>query len=66
MTREDELKTILESTPVAFGLQQQGHIPIIEIMLSEGKSWHEIGKAIWWCPDTAKRHYEMHKAKGQS
>lgn len=45
-----------------FGLVQQGHIPTIERMLSEGREWHEIGKEIGWNPNTAKMHYGWHIA----
>jgi hypothetical protein len=42
---------------VQFGLRQQGHLPTIEQMLKEGKSWEEIGQAIRWDPETAKQWY---------
>jgi hypothetical protein len=42
---------------VAFGLRNQGHIPTIEKMLEEGKTWEEIGRAIRWDPFTAQQHY---------
>jgi len=53
------LKEIMDM-PILFGLEAQGHIPTIEKMLSEGKSWEEIGKTIGWCHDTAKEHYERY------
>ncbi len=49
----------LAKQKVVFGLKNQGHISTIEKMLSENKSWDEIGKAINWCPDTAKEHYQF-------
>jgi len=41
-----------------FGLVQQGHVPTIERMLSEGADWVAIGKAIGWCPKTAEQHWQ--------
>jgi hypothetical protein len=48
----------LKEQLILFGLPAQGHIPTIQRMLSEGKSWKEIGDEIGWCPETAKKHYE--------
>lgn len=45
------------NAPVVFGLEAQGHIPTIERMLDEQKTWDEIGKEIGWCPRTAMEHY---------
>lgn len=45
------------NVPVLFGLEQQGHIPTIQRMLGEGKSWDEIGREIGWCPETAREWY---------
>jgi hypothetical protein len=48
---------------IAFGLEQQGHIPTIEKMLNEFGSakseyiWEKIGKEIGWCPRTASLYY---------
>jgi hypothetical protein len=56
-----ELIGQLGSARVLFGLRAQGHIPTIECMLGEGKSWDEIGQAISWCPKTAKEHYERYE-----
>ena len=50
----------LLNQPVLFGLKAQGHIPTIESMLKEQKSWEEIGKNINWCTETAKKHYQWH------
>ena len=52
----------LAGVRVAFGLKAQGHLPTIEAMLVEGKSWVEIGAKINWCPKTAQEHYERFKA----
>lgn len=43
--------------PFQFGLKAQGHVPTIETMLSEGKTWKEIGKKIGWCPKTAQKYW---------
>jgi hypothetical protein len=46
---------------IVFGLEAQGHIPIIEKILDEIGSneyaWEKIGKEIGWCPQTAAYHY---------
>ena len=54
---DDALKEALDNAPVVFGLRAQGHIPTIQRMLSEGKTWDEIGEVINWEPATARRHY---------
>ena len=46
--------------PIHFGLVQQGHIPLIEEMLNDGKTWDDIGKAIKWEPNTAKDYYYIY------
>ena len=43
----------LMNAPVRLGLVAQGHIPTVEKMLAEKKSWKEIGDAIGWCHETA-------------
>ena len=48
-------------TPIKFGLYAQGHIPTIEKMLQDGKSWEEIGSKISWLPESAQKHYEEYK-----
>ena len=48
------------NSKVVFGLKAQGHIPIIQKMLKNHRSWKEIGKKIGWCPDTAKKHYKYY------
>jgi len=60
MMMDPDLEKIL-NVPFLFGLKAQGHIPTIERMLSEGKDWEAIGKAIGWCPKTAQEHYERYK-----
>ena len=52
----------IANAKIAFGLRQQGHLPTVERMLADGKSWEEIGKAIGWCPITAKEFYERESA----
>lgn len=47
----------LLNLPVHFGLVAQGHIPTIERMLAEGRTWSEIGAVIGWMPETAEKHY---------
>jgi len=46
---------------IAFGLEQQGHIPTIERILEEcgcnEYAWQKIGKEINWCPKTASYYY---------
>lgn len=42
---------------VQIGLKAQGHIPTVEGMLDDYKSWDEIGKAIGWNPEAAKDWY---------
>lgn len=55
----DELCDLMDEAGLTmkFGLVQQGHIQTVERMLDEGKRWDEIGKAINWCPDTARDWY---------
>ena len=52
-------------TPVrlVFGLEAQGHIPTVEVMLSEGCDWIEIGRRIGWDGETAKQYYERYIAR---
>ena len=40
-----------------FGLKAQGHIPTIQRMLAEGKTWEDIGREIGWDPGTAEEFY---------
>lgn len=49
------------NAPVLMGLVAQGHIPVIENMLADGKGWGEIGHAIGWDPGTAEKHYRWHR-----
>lgn len=55
----EELEKLLD-VPIVFGLQAQGHIPIIEEMLTQAKTWEDIGNVIGWCPKTAEEHYERY------
>lgn len=54
---DDEVKAVLENAPIAFSLEAQGHIPTIQAMRDEGKSWREIGDRIGWMAGTAEEHY---------
>jgi len=51
----------LEGAPVAFGLQAQGKIEQVTQLLEDGKNWDEIGEAIGWDGQTAKKHYNLYK-----
>jgi len=51
----------LIAAPVVFGLQQQGHLPIIKKLLDAGVTWDTIGKEIGWDPATAEQHYRWHQ-----
>jgi len=64
---EDErTEKILMNTRVLFGLEQQGHIPLIEQMLKQDATWEEIGKTIGWHPPTVKEHYGWYLEKQQN
>lgn len=56
------LGEILDSASLSIGLRAQGHMPAIRRMLAEGRSWRQIGDAIGWDGETAKRWYEMESA----
>lgn len=56
-TRKKHPLEYLLAAPVLMGLFRQGHIPTIEQMLAEKKTWKEIGDKIGWEPETAERHY---------
>lgn len=62
MTRDlvKELCDLLDTSgaKVQFGLRAQGHIPTIDRMLSDGSTWEDIGRAIGWVGDAARRDYE--------
>ena len=52
---------------IKFGLEAQGHIPTVEKMLEDGRSWDEIAEAIGWVGgDTVKRFYDRHVARKAS
>lgn len=61
----EEFDALLRSgnVKVLIGLRQQGHIETVERMLTEGKTWDEIGATIHWHGPTAKRWYEMETRK---
>lgn len=48
------------SAPILFGLQQQGHIPLVEEMLENGFAWKAIGRKIGWEPKTLEEHYRWY------
>jgi hypothetical protein len=48
------------------GLRAQGHMPTIKRLLSEGKTWEEIGRVIGWEPKTAERWYRDESALDQA
>lgn len=48
------------NAPVVFGLAAQGHIPTVERMLAEGRSWDEIGDVIGWCGNAVERFWGYH------
>lgn len=56
----DEIVDFIGNTPIQFGLAAQSKIPIVEKMLADGSTWDEIGKAIGWDGETAKRFYGYH------
>jgi hypothetical protein len=47
----------LENVEVEFGLRQQGHIPTVEQMRNEGKSFNIIAKKIGWTTDALTKHW---------
>jgi hypothetical protein len=56
MTDEEVLNKFL-NVPFLFGLRAQGHIPTVERMLAEGKTWDEIGQAIGWLGYAVEEHW---------
>lgn len=57
---DEQLKEVLEvldNAPVVFGLEAQGHIPTIQAMRADGKSWREIGDKIGWMAGSAEEAY---------
>ena len=46
--------------PISFGLESQGHIPIIKKMILEARDWPYIGRAIGWDGATAREYYERY------
>ncbi len=63
MNAIDKLIEILGDTPVLIGLRQQGHMPTVERMVREGKTWEEIGSAIGWDGKAAHDWYEVEKGQ---
>lgn len=59
-----EFMDLFGDLPILVGLRQQGHLPTVERMLSEGRSWEEIGKAIGWDGGAAQRWYALERARG--
>ena len=62
VTRRDavgELAELLQSVgaTVKIGLRAQGHLPTVNRMLVEGKTWDEIGAAIGWNGQAAAKWY---------
>ena len=57
----DTLIEILGDTPVLIGLRQQGHIPTVERMFADGKTWDEIGASIGWDGKAAHDWYEVER-----
>ena len=48
---------------ILFGLEAQGHIPVVENMLAGKADWQEIGRAIGWDGETARTYYERYQAR---
>ncbi len=46
---------------LTFGLKAQGHVPTIREMLANGDDWNAIGKAIGWCPKTAREYWDRYE-----
>ena len=65
MGDSDELfKALAESgVKIKVGLRAQGHIPTVERMLADGRTWDEIGKEIGWHGPTVKEWYERFERK---
>lgn len=63
MSATDGLARLLEDlgVPVRIGLCQQGHLLTVERMLGEGATWEEIGQAIGWHGETARKWYAMER-----
>lgn len=59
----EEAARVLKWGHIQFGLQAQGKLTYVGVLLAQGKSWEEIGKEIGWCPATAKEFYERETAQ---
>lgn len=57
----NEFEHVLAKVEVRFGLRAQGKLETVGEMLAEGRSWEDIGRAIGWDGETAKRFYEMER-----
>ena len=57
----EDLWDLVRGTRTKFGLAAQGHLQVIEMMLSNGHTWNEIGVVIGWCPETAERWYYIER-----
>ena len=64
-TSMDDLESFLARPGLCLriGLTDQGHMPKVEQMLKDRKSWDEIGKAIGWHGPAVKEWYEYEKSK---
>lgn len=59
-------KTLDESgLKLKVGLRQQGKIPTVEHMLSEGKTWDEIATAIGWSDGAVVKQWYGGKPQGK-
>lgn len=60
MSATERLVNLLREleVPVRFGLEAQGHLPTVNAMIAEGKSWEAIGAVIGWNPSTAQKYFE--------
>lgn len=56
---DPKLLEVFKGIKVLIGLKQQGHMPTVEAMLTDNKTWDEIGKAIGWDGRAAKEWYEI-------
>lgn len=63
---DEEMRRLFAGVKIRFGLRQQGHIPKVEAMLLEGKSWDEIGRQIGWAGSAVEQFYDMEKARASA
>lgn len=50
----------LAGAKIAFGLSAQGHLATVEQMVTDGRSWEDIGAAIGWSADAVEQHWKWH------